>query len=333
MSSSCSRCAACRRLSAPCKRFATSASTAVPARSTPSSGRTGPGNRRCSGSPAAFSLPTRARVEIGGHRAPASLPCRERAASVSAWPIRRTRTSSHLSVAENLYLAAPAEPPTDVRTHDELGGGAARRVRSRHPAERCRRDALARAAAAARGREGPARPAEGAAARRADDRPRAGGRRATPRARSRAVPRGCRSRLRQPPAPGGARPRGPDHRPSRRRQPGHVRRRLHVGGDPRRADDRASARARLSGAARARRPSARCCSPSRDCRATGSGRSISKSRAARSWGSPVPRATGRCSSSGRSPASERADRARRPATARSSTRARRSGRCARESCC
>ena len=71
---------------------------------------------------------------------------------------------------------------------------------------------------------------------------------------------------------------------------------------------------------------------SRDSGAIDSGRSTSKSRAARSSASRAPRVTGRCSSSGRSPARNEL-RARRPAAARSSIRARRSGRSARESCC
>ena len=62
----------------------------------------------------------------------------------------------------------------------------------------------------------------------------------------------------------------------------------------------------------------------RACTASGSGRSTSRSRRARSSGSPAPRATGRCSSSARSPESS-APPAARPATAASSTRGRRVG--------
>ena len=117
----------------------------------------------------------------------------------------------HLSVAENLYLAAPS----DLRpTYGRMDGWAARpagRVRPRHLADRARGDALARGETAPRGRQGAARPAEGAAPRRADDGPRAGGRRPAPRAGSRAEPRRRRDRLRQPPAAGGPRHRRPDH--------------------------------------------------------------------------------------------------------------------------
>ena len=105
-----------------------------------------------------------------------------------------------------------------------------------------------------------------------------------------------------------------------------------VRGEPRRADDRPAAPARVPGAARRRGASARCCWPSRACAASASGRSTSRSRRARSSASPAPRATGRCRSCARSPASS-ARPAARPATAASSTRARRSARSARESCC
>ena len=74
---------------------------------------------------------------------------------------------------------------------------------------------------------------------------------------------------------------------------------------------------------RRRRRSARCSSPSRVSRASGSGRSTSRSRRARSSGSRAPRATGRCSSSARSPVSS-APPARRPATGGRSTPDRRS---------
>ena len=96
-----------------------------------------------------------------------------------------------------------------------------------------------------------------------------------------------------------------------------------VGGEPRRADDRPAAPARLSRSGTAPGPSARCSSPSRAFEASGSGRSTSRSRRARSSGSPAPRATGRCSSCVRSPAPS-ARPAARPATATSSTRGRRS---------
>ena len=147
---------------------------------------------------------------------------------------------------------SPVRPPTDVRTHGRLGGRPAGRVRPRPLAVRAHGDALARGATAPRGRQGAARPAEGAAPRRADDGPRAGGRRPPACARSRAEPRRRRDRLRQPSPARGPRHRGSDQRSPRRRVPGNVRGGLDVGGEPRRAHDRASAPARVSAAPRAR---------------------------------------------------------------------------------
>ena len=141
--------------------------------------------------------------------------------------------------------------PTDLRTHEWMGGRPAWRLRPRHLADRARGDALARGETAPRGRQGAARRAEGVAPRRADDGARARGRRPSPRAGSRAEPRRRRDRLRQPPPARGPRHRRPDQRSPRRRGPGDVRGRLDVGGEPRRAHDRASARARVSAATRA----------------------------------------------------------------------------------
>ena len=100
---------------------------------------------------------------------------------------------------------------TDVRAHGGVGGGAPLGVRARHPAGSGRRIALARAAAALRGRQGVARRAEGAAPRRADDGARAGGRRAPPCPRRRAEPCRRRDRVREPPAAGGPEHRRPCH--------------------------------------------------------------------------------------------------------------------------
>ena len=156
--------------------------------------------------------------------------------------------------------------------------------------------------------------------------------RAAPRARVRAEPCRRRHRLRQPSAARGARHRRPHHRPSRRRLPGDVRGRRDVGGEPRRADDRAAAPARLSGAARpggAARGAA--------CRLGPSRRAIRADRPRGREGrdpraSPAPRATGRCSSSVRSPVSS-APPAVPSATAASSTGRRRSARSGPGSCC
>ena len=146
-----------------------------------------------------------------------------------------------------------------------MGGGEARGVRSRRPADGGRGVAVARRAAAPRGRQGPARQAEGAPPRRADDRAWAGGCRAAPCAGLRAEPGRRRHRLRQPPAARGARHRRPHHRSSRRRLPGDLRSRGHVGGKPRRAHDRTAARSSRSRSDTTRRRSARCSSPSRAC--------------------------------------------------------------------
>ena len=164
-----------------------SASTAAQARSTRSSGRTGPGSRHCSGSRAASSIRTRAPSRSAGSAAGAALlPRPARLGLGMAY-----QTYSHvldLSVAENLYLAAPPTCRPTYGRMEEWAADEARRVRARHPADGAGAVAVARRAAAARGRQGPARQAEGAPPRRADDGARAGGRRAAPRARVRAEP-------------------------------------------------------------------------------------------------------------------------------------------------
>ena len=72
----------------------------------PSSGRTGPGNRRCSGSPAASSTRTEAASRSAGSRAAAGTPAEARKLGLGI----AYQTYSHvrdLSVAENLYLSMP----------------------------------------------------------------------------------------------------------------------------------------------------------------------------------------------------------------------------------
>ena len=247
----CCPCAACRRRSEPSRRSATSASTAAQARSTRSSGRTGPGSRHCSGSRAASSTRTRgrSRSEDGARRRGSPAEARKLGLGMAY------QTYSHvldLSVAENLYLAAPADEQAEVRAMEEWAAAKLEDFEPRRPGDGARGLAVARRAAAARGRQGAARQAEGAPARRADDGARAGGRRAAPCARLRAEPGRGRRRLRQPSAAGGARHRRPHHGPPRRRLPGDVRRGRDVGGKPRRAHDRAAAPARVPGAARPR---------------------------------------------------------------------------------
>ena len=117
--------------------------------------------------------------------------------------------------------------------------------------------------------------------RRAHDRARARGHRAAPRTRVRAEPAGSRGGLRQPPPAGSARDRRPDHRPSGRGCPGHVRRGRDVRERARHADDRSPASACVP---RPRHGPGRARSVSRfpASRAIGSVRSISRSTRARS---------------------------------------------------
>ena len=154
-------------------------------------GENGSGKSTLLGIASGFLAPDEGAVEIGGQSRSAGASPRPRAAgSASASPIRRTRTSCDLSVAENLYLAAPVRA-CDRRT-DAWRSGRPTRLDEFDldiPADRARGDALARGATAPRGRQGAARRAEGAAPRRADDGARAGGRRAAPRTGSRAEPR------------------------------------------------------------------------------------------------------------------------------------------------
>ena len=90
------------------RRSARSASTAARARSTRSSGRTGPGSRHCSGSPAASSRPT-----TGPSRSTASSaggsPRQRPAGSASASRTRRTRMSSTCRSPRTSISAAPPE--------------------------------------------------------------------------------------------------------------------------------------------------------------------------------------------------------------------------------
>ena len=186
-------------------------------------GENGSGKSTLLGIASGFVDPDEGAVEIGGQRRRRGSPAEARRLGLGI----AYQTYSHvldLSVAENLYLAVPAEREAEVRADGGVGGGEARRVRARRPADGGRGVAVARRAAAARGRQGPARQAEGAPPRRADDRARAGRRRAASRAGVRAKPGRRRRRLRQPSTAGGARHRRPHHRSSRRCLPGDVRR-------------------------------------------------------------------------------------------------------------
>ena len=144
-------------------------------------GENGSGKSTLLGIASGFVHPDEGAVEIGGQRRRRGSPAEARRLGLGM----AYQTYSHvldLSVAENLYLAVPRDEKPSVRAHGGMGGGEARGVRSRRPGDGGRGVAVARRAAAARGRQGPARPAEGAPPRRADDGTRTGGRRAAPRA-------------------------------------------------------------------------------------------------------------------------------------------------------
>ena len=158
------------------------------------------------------------RAAAGG----AALPPRP-GGSVSASRTRPTRTSSTSRWPRTCTSPSPRDEQPAYGRMEEWAAAKLAEFELDVPVTAAARVAVARRAAAPRGRQGAARQAEGAPPRRADDGARAGGGRAAPRARARAEPRRRRHRLRQPPAAGGARHRRPHHRPSRRRLPGNVR--------------------------------------------------------------------------------------------------------------
>ena len=132
------RFAACRRRSERCRRSATSASTAAPARSTRSSGRTGPGNRHCSGSRAASSTRRGRRRDRRPAIAGAAHPAEARRLGLGM----AYQTYSHvldLSVAENLYLAVPADEQPTYGRMEEWAAAKLDGVRARRPADGGRR--------------------------------------------------------------------------------------------------------------------------------------------------------------------------------------------------
>ena len=306
----------------------------TPARSTRSSGRTGPGNRHCSGSRAASSLPTRATVEIGGQ-------LRRRGSPAEA----RTARSRH-GVPDLLARPRPLgrREPLPRRTRR----ASSRRTdgwRSGRPASSRSSGSTSRSTAPTGSLSLAERQfLEVVKALLAqpkvlllDEPTTALGPEEVERLHALVLEQSRgrrRHRLRQPPPAGGARDRRP-RSPSSATASARGRSRppamseeslvaLMIGRPLQLAfPERHGADGRARGAARGLGPPA----------ATASGRSTSRSRRARSSGSPAPRATGRCRSSGRSPASERSTgqrhlqrpRARHPIAAR-----RRSGQ---ESCC
>ena len=209
-------------------------------------GENGSGKSTLLGIASGFVPPDQGTSRSAGSSTAARLSRRGPEARPRAWRTRPIRTSSTSRSPRTSTSPSPGEPAAVVRPHGGVGLRKARGVRARRPGDGADRVAVARGTAVPRGDQGAARPAEGPAPGRADDGARAGGRRAPARARARAEPRRGRHRLRQPPAAGGARHRRPRHRPPRRRLPGHVRGRRHVRGEPRRADDRPAAPARVS---------------------------------------------------------------------------------------
>ena len=299
----CCPCAASRRRSERYRRSGTSASTATRARSTRSSGRTGPGNRHCWGSRAASSLrtrgPSRSEAADGG----AALPPRP-GGSGSAWRIRPTRTSStsrspRTSTSPRPGSLQPAYGPMEEWAAEKLAEfeldvpvDGARRARCRS-----RERQLLEVVKALLAEPKVLLLDEPTTALGPEDVERL---HALVLEQSRAGVGIVYVSHRLPEVLGIA-----DRITVLRDGVGQgtFEAAGHVGGEPRRSDDRPAAPARLSRAARRPRPTARCSSPSRACKASASARSTSRSRRARSSGSPAPRATGRCRSCGRSPAS------------------------------
>ena len=183
-----------------------------------------------------------------------------------------------LTVAENLFLAAPSGRRPKLRADGAVGGRHARRVRARHLARPPRRRACrwpsGRCSRSSRRCCRSRRCCCSTSRRRRSATATSSG--CTTSSATLAAA-GHRHRVRQPPPPRGAHRRRPRHGPARRRQPGHVRRRGHVRGRRRQADDRPPARPRLPRAGRGSRATS-CCSRSPSSAAVGSGRSTCSSR-------------------------------------------------------
>ena len=161
---------------------------------------------------------------------------------------------SSLSVAENLFLAAPPDERPRFR---EMASWAARQAAAvRRPGIARRPDRRVSPSASGSSSRSSRRcssNAEGAAPRRADHRARAGGGGASPPARRRPCGRGRRYRLRQPPAAGGARDRSPGDGATGRHVPGDTCHLRDGGAAPRGTDDRAVTQACVPASQRERR--------------------------------------------------------------------------------
>ena len=154
-----------------------------------------------------------------------------------------------LTVAENLYLAAPPQSSPELRADGAVGGGAAARLRARHRRATRPPSPVDDPAPDARGGAGPALRSRRCCCS------------TSPRRHSATTTSQRLHRLIRKLAGRGigivyvshrlpeVLQRGrPHHGPARRRQPGHVRRRHHVRGRRGRDDDRSPARARLPAA-------------------------------------------------------------------------------------
>ena len=193
-------------------------------------GENGSGKSTLLGIASGFLAPDEGSVEIGGR--PLATASVAEAIRLGLGMAYQTYSQVlAMSVAENLYLAAP---PSQRPAYGDMESWAARKARGVR-ARRSRRAMPAGSLSLAERQllevvKALLAAAEGAAPRRADDRARARGDRAAPCARVRAEPDRSRRHVRQPPAAGGARDRRPDHRAARRREPGHVRGGRDVGG-------------------------------------------------------------------------------------------------------
>ena len=142
-------------------------------------GENGSGKSTLLGIASGFLAPDEGTVEIGASRLVHHSPAAARRLGLGI----AYQDYSHvldLSVAENIYLAAPADARPAYGHMQSWAEETLAAYKLDVPVTALDRLALARRPAAARGRQGAADPAEGAAPRRADDSARARGGRALP---------------------------------------------------------------------------------------------------------------------------------------------------------